>query len=326
LGKPSRLGDRGPPSADDPGGEQREPDDPHQHEGRSPRTTSSTRRRLRGGGRDLRTVRLAHRPSTRQRSTRGGADGRAGRRGFRRRSSRAPHRPSPGRTRRGGSTRRGSCSDRREDAGGRDRDGGARTHRRAWRTASPGRGLRRLGRRSAWTDTDGRLRRRSRRRLLLARPRRLAGFPRREERERIDVTVWIGGQANAEMDVRLGPLGIAARADGADDLPLLDRRPHTHADRPQVDERDRIPVRGANRQAQPFVRKPAREGHDPARGSTDIRAARRADVDAPVLAPGVRVFVGDERSQHRAVDRPAPGRRTWCKHERCEQHGGDSVA
>ena len=89
-----------------------------------------------------------------------------------------------------------------------------------------------------------------RRRLLRRRlnGRRLRGLARRrQERQRVDVTVRIRRVADAQVDVRLGPFGIAARADRADDVSFGDLRSDGHADRAEVDERDRPAVGGPNR-------------------------------------------------------------------------------
>lgn len=147
------------------------------------------------------------------------------------------------------------------------------------------------------------------RRLRLAHRRRLGRRRTRgKQRERIEVPVRVGGQPDAEVDVRFGPFGVAARADRAHDLPFGERRPRRCSDRAEVDERDRVPVRSANRQAEALPGNLPRERDDAARGRQHVRPGRSADVDSAVLAAGVRVVVGDERPQHRAVDRPGPGR------------------
>jgi hypothetical protein len=40
-----------------------------------------------------------------------------------------------------------------------------------------------------------------------------------------------------------------------------------------------------------------------------------------VLAAGIRIVAGDERPEHRALDRPAPRSRAWSTDERDEQQG-----
>ena len=106
----------------------------------------------------------------------------------------------------------------------------------------------------------------------------------------------VGGESNAEVDVRLFPLGVAARADRADDFALLELRPSGNADRAEVDERDRVAVGGADRQAQPLAGQLPDEGGDARCRSPHVGPRRRGDVDSPVLAARVRILVGDERS------------------------------
>lgn len=151
---------------------------------------------------------------------------------------------------------------------------------------------------------------------LLRRARfRVAGHTRGKKRQRVDVAVRFGGQADPEVDVRLDPLGVAARADRADGLSFLDRSPCRHADRSEMDERDRVAVGRANRQAEPFARKLPGKRHDARRGSLDVGACVSGDVDPTMLAARVRIVLGDERAEHRAFDGPRPGRRRRAEHE-----------
>jgi len=138
--------------------------------------------------------------------------------------------------------------------------------------------------------------------------------------------VRIRGQTNAEVDVGVRAFRLAARADRADDLALRDRRPHANGNRPQVDERDRVPVLGADRQAAALARHLPRERDHARRGSAHVGTARRADVDAAVLPAGVRVVVSYERPQHRAIHRPAPRGRARRDGERNKQRDRNSVA
>jgi hypothetical protein len=144
----------------------------------------------------------------------------------------------------------------------------------------------------------------------LRRPRlRLTGGPRRKQREWVEIAVRVSGQADPEVDVRLSPLGISARADRAHDLAFRDRGPSRHPDRAEVDERDRVAVRRPDGQAQPFAGKLSCERDDARGRGPDVGAGRRGDVDSTVLAAGVGVVLGDERPQHGAVDWPSPGTR-----------------
>ena len=188
----------------------------------------------------------------------------------------------------------------------------------------------RCGARARGTTHHGRGRCSLHRRRLLGRRlnrRRLHRLAwRRQKRQGVDVAVRVRRVADAQVDIRLVPLGLAARADRADVVPLGDLRPDGHADRAEVDERHRPAVRSPNGQAEPLVWHSPREGDDPARGGPDVRARRRADVDPAVLAARIGIAVGHERPQHRPVDRPAPRRSPRREHQGSEQRTEEDVA
>ncbi len=115
-------------------------------------------------------------------------------------------------------------------------------------------------------------------------------LPLGEQQLRVDVPVRVCGQANAEVDVGLGALGIAARPDRPDDFAFVDGSPPTDRDRSQMNERDRVAVLRADREAAAFTGNLAGERDDPGHRSAHLRARRRADVDPPVLPASVRVF------------------------------------
>jgi hypothetical protein len=125
------------------------------------------------------------------------------------------------------------------------------------------------------------------------------------------------------VDIRLAPLGLAARADRRHDLAFLDRRACDHADRADVHERDRVAVRSANGEAKTFVRQPPGEGNDTGYGSTELGAGRAPDVDAAMLAARVRVALSHERPQDRSLDGPCPPGRRGTEDERDEHRGSD---
>ena len=68
-----------------------------------------------------------------------------------------------------------------------------------------------------------------------------------EQAERIDVALRVGGQAYAEIDVRLGEIDGSARADRADDIPLADERALPDVDRPEMHERRGVSERRLDR-------------------------------------------------------------------------------
>ena len=135
--------------------------------------------------------------------------------------------------------------------------------------------------------------------------------------------------AYSEMDVRLGVLDLSARADGGDDVALLDRGPDPDAHGPEMDERDRIAVLGADRQAEPGAWQRAGERHHAARGCAHVGAGGRPDVHTAVLPARVRIVLREKAPEHRAVDGPAPGTGRRCEGEGRqgrEQLQGHSVA
>jgi hypothetical protein len=221
----------------------------------------------------------------------------------------------PGRLR----SRRGPGADGRGDRSERAGAGRASsTSRRPGRTQP-------LGRRYGHRHGHGRRRRSDRfDDRVTRRRRRRRRRPGGEQRKRVEVPIWVGGQSDAEVDVRLGSFRLAARADRPHDLPLADRRPGRQGDRSQVHEGDRVAVLGADRQTEPLARQPAGEGDDPRGRSAHLGARRSADVDAAVLAARVRVVPQDERTQHRPLDRPAPRSRARSVGEGDQQHSRHS--
>jgi hypothetical protein len=132
---------------------------------------------------------------------------------------------------------------------------------------------------------NGRL---DRRRLRSGWRRRRA---RRQERQGIDVSLLVSRPPHAEVDVRLGEVDGAARTDGADDRSLTDVRPTRDGDRTEVDERRRVAGWRLDRDGLPAGRNRAGKGHDAVGRCKDVRARGRGEVDAAVLAGGVRMGV-----------------------------------
>jgi NF-kappa-B-activating protein len=217
-----------------------------------------------------------------------------------------------------GVTRSGSDRQRR----GRYRDLERRVRRRRWGVRrrflrgcrGSSRRLRRCGRRRDRRRGSGNGRRRRRRRLDGGRRYgRWHRRPRRQQPERIDVTVGLGRDADAEVDERIV-------GDGADSRSFLDRRSSRDAGRAEVRERDGIPVRGRDRDGLPIGRHASCERDRSGRRCNHRRAGRAADRDAAALAAGVRVIgVEGERLLHGAVDRPRPRTRRR-REERCQDH------
>jgi hypothetical protein len=66
------------------------------------------------------------------------------------------------------------------------------------------------------------------------------------------------------MDVRHVNLGIARRADRSDRLALRHTVFRSYGDRAEMEQRDRVIVRGPDRHRAPVARQPAGEGDAPA--------------------------------------------------------------
>ena len=191
---------------------------------------------------------------------------------------------------------RSSCD--RLSGGGRcrhRRGGGGRSRLRRRR----GRGSRR-GRRGR-----GRRRRRGRRGSGLRSRRRRGG--RGQERERIDVALVLRRHAHAHGHIRGVVRERAARPDRADRRALGHGRVLRDGDRPEMRERDRIPVGRLNRHRFAARGHRAGEADGAARGCDDGCPGGSADVDAAVLAARIRVrWVEREPLQHGSVHGPGP--------------------
>jgi hypothetical protein len=151
-------------------------------------------------------------------------------------------------------------------------------------------------------------------------------LPSGKKQQRIEVPVRIRGQANTEMDIRLGPLRLSAGADRSHDLSFVHGRADPNRDRAEVDERDRIAVLGADREAEALARQLPGETDDSAGGRADLRPGRKADVDTAMLTSRIGVVVGDEWSKHGPFHRPAPRGRSRSEHERGKHRDDNSVA
>jgi hypothetical protein len=132
-------------------------------------------------------------------------------------------------------------------------------------------------------------------RLRRRRGRRLHPFLR-QQRERIDVAVGIRRDPDAEMDVGLGVLGGAARPDRPEGRALRDGLLGSHAERAEVDERDRVAVGRLHRDGSASAGNRAGEADDSCRRREDGRTRRSCDVDAAVLPAGVGIVSEDEGS------------------------------
>jgi hypothetical protein len=141
-----------------------------------------------------------------------------------------------------------------------------------------------------------------------------------QQRQRIDVALFVGCHANAEMDVRRVELRRAARPDRPDRRRLVDSCAGAQRQRTEVCERDGVPVAHPDAEGQPISGRRSRE-RDDSSGRRDNRAAGGpADVDATALAGGIRMrAVERERPQDRPSGRPRPCRgTTWHRKDKHE--------
>jgi hypothetical protein len=142
-----------------------------------------------------------------------------------------------------------------------------------------------------------------------------ARLARRQQGERIDVSVGLARNAHAQVDVGVGDERVVARADPGDDRSLLDDLPTRDEDLAELQERDRVAVGRQDRD------RPAPAGHHPCEGDSSrggrphVGAELTADVDAAVLAAGVGVVAQDEGAEDGAVGRPRPALRAGHEHE-----------
>jgi hypothetical protein len=230
---------------------------------------------------------------------RGGRRGLDGRRGGR-------HAGSGGRLR---SHRR--CGSRRRRDGGRRRDRRRRGHGCGGRRSRGRRrsgGGRRHGRRCRNGCGCGRWRDGNRRRDRRA--------EHGQEPQRIEVALLVGGRPDPEMDVGAVDLRCPARADRADDRAFRHRRVAGDGDRAEMREGHREAIRRLDGHRRAARRHVPREADD-ARGRGAHRSTRGSgDVDAAVLARGVRMRVIEgEALHHRPVDGPRPGAGGGHEHE-----------
>ena len=172
------------------------------------------------------------------------------------------------------------------------------------------------------------------RRLRLRRRGRVGGLLRcrcrhgthRQECQRIDVALLVGGLAQPEVHVRLVQLRDAAWTDRADGGAFLDVVAASDRVRAQVDERRRIALRSLDRDGLAARRNRAGEADDADRRREHVRACRRAEVDTPMLAGSVGVrMVERERAHDRTVDGPCPCARRRDGQRKCaERENSDS--
>jgi hypothetical protein len=128
--------------------------------------------------------------------------------------------------------------------------------------------------------------------------------------------VLVGGDADAEVDVRRRGDAVAALPHLPDRLALADVRALRERHCPELQQGHGVAVRGANGDGATAVRNAPDERHRPGGGRANVAADVGGDVDAPVLTTCVGIVAERERAQHRTVDRPTPRERSGSEHER----------
>ena len=126
--------------------------------------------------------------------------------------------------------------------------------------------------------------------------------------------------ANPEVNVRFARDAVAALADTAERVTLVDTRALGHGDLAELQQRHGVAVAGTDRHRAAALRHAPDERHRPGCRRRNDATDVGADVDAAMLAACVRVAAERERAQDGAVHGPAPRTRARCGHEREQRH------
>ena len=145
-------------------------------------------------------------------------------------------------------------------------------------------------------------------------------LPRRQKCQRVDVSLGIVRAPDAEMHIGHIELRVSRRPDHAHRLAFCHSVARVDRERAQVEQRDREPVFGPDRDGSAVAREPAGEGDLPRRGSPHHRARDAPDVDPGVPALVVFGAAEVERPQDGALSRPGPGGSGCRPQEEGDQH------
>jgi hypothetical protein len=148
----------------------------------------------------------------------------------------------------------------------------------------------------------------------------------RQEQQRVDVALWVLHAPHTHVDKRLGEVGLAGRADGADELALDDGRAATHHEGTEMHQCDREPVAGQQRKRSTAVRNRAGECDRRVDWRPDRGARGGANIDAAVLTRSLRIRIGKiEWPEDWPLDRPCPRRCRRRKNKGCERDAEDET-
>jgi hypothetical protein len=127
-----------------------------------------------------------------------------------------------------------------------------------------------------------------------------------QERERVDVALFLGGASDPQVHVRLAGHRVGTLTDRADARSLGDLVSSIHGDRGELQQGHGVAVARSDRQRTTASGNGPGERHDPRSRRAHRFAERAADVDAAVLSARIRIRAEDERAEHGPVERPGP--------------------
>lgn len=132
--------------------------------------------------------------------------------------------------------------------------------------------------------------------------------PRRQERQRVEIAVGLGGQSNSEVDRGHTPLA-GTELGFRYGLSFRDRGADPHAEGAEMEKRDRVAVLGPEGDRPPAAGHGSGECDHAGDRSEHVLSGRGRDLDPAVLPGRVRVALDVEGAENSAGHRPAPGRR-----------------
>ncbi len=131
----------------------------------------------------------------------------------------------------------------------------------------------------------------------------------RKQTQRVDVTVGIRRDPDAEMDMGVWHVRLAARSHRSDRISLGHDDASRDAHGSELLKGDRVAVGRSNRERPAATWHPAGETHRSTCGRTHRATHRAADVDPSVLPSLVGILSDGKLLQHRPIDGPGPGER-----------------
>jgi hypothetical protein len=133
-----------------------------------------------------------------------------------------------------------------------------------------------------------------------------AGLASGEQRQRVEIPMRLGGQPYAEVHRGHAPF-VAAELGRGDHVALRDGCADAHAERTEMQKRDRVAVLGPQGDRPPAAGNHSREGDHTGDRSEHVLTRGRRDLDAAMLPGRVGIAFDVEGPEHRAGHGPAPG-------------------